>query len=57
MILTSHNGLTITISNIEVGFLQKSATTKGFVNAINGALKGLLHFPKESLKGVGLNNE
>ena len=40
-----------------MGFLQKTATTKDFVSAINGALKGRHQFPKESLKGVGLNDE
>ena len=40
-----------------IGFLQKTATTQEFVNAINGALKGRSQFPKESLKGIGVNNE
>jgi len=40
-----------------MGFLQKTATTDEFIKAINGALKGQTQFPKETLKGVGLNNE
>ncbi len=40
-----------------IGFLQKTATTEEFVNAINGALKGQCQFPKEAPKGVGIDNE